>query len=127
MDSPWNSSVSAGPYPETLLPTLPRRNILQFLISALLRQIQRVSDPSHRLEADKITIRPTGRIDDYRLIVVTERHFNLLRLAPHPHGGLARRVANQIREYMVKRQSLQLAALRLRQKLLDGTRRPRRE
>src|SRR5438105_3303076 len=47
-------SKPARPNPETLLPNLPGSECLKFLVKPLLRQVHRVGDPGHRLEADEI-------------------------------------------------------------------------
>src|ERR1017187_9474759 len=109
--------------PEALLPRLPGRDVLQLLINALLREVHRVGDTGHRLEADEVLRRP-GREPDYRRFVIrTERYFDLLGLALDPHCGSAVGVADEVAEKIVELQAFQRAALRLlRQKLPDRLR-----
>src|SRR5712692_7560749 len=47
-------SEPARPNPEALLPNLPGSERLKLLVKPLLRQVHRVGDPGHRLEANEV-------------------------------------------------------------------------
>src|SRR6266540_2771896 len=64
-------SEPAGAYREALLPCSPWWHVLQFLVDAALRQIQRIGDAGHRLEADEV---PSLRSVHDRGAVVRAEH-----------------------------------------------------
>src|SRR5882672_8856818 len=72
---------SAGGYPEALAPLAARRNALQFLVHSRMRQVERVGDPGHGLEADEAPARRCVNDGDGVLRAVLDRH--LLSLPLH--------------------------------------------
>src|SRR5260370_26193936 len=90
---------SARGYPEALAPLAARRNALQFLVHSCMRQVERVGDSGHGLEADEA---PAGRsVNDGDGVLRPILDRNFLALPLHGKFGAAVRASYEIADHAV--------------------------
>src|SRR5258707_12060241 len=93
-------SESARGYPEVLAPLAARRNALQFLVHSCMRQVERVGDSGHGLEADEA---PAGRsVNDGDSVLRAVLNRNFLVLPLHGKFSAAVRPSYQVAEDVVE-------------------------